>query len=414
MIKSARLAAFDALYKVFYENAYSNIVIENTAKPFNSARDKAFVYALVYGVIERKLTLDYLIKKYASSKPKPKILTILRLGAYQILFMDKVPNSAAINESVNLTKQIKQSFYASFVNAVLHKIAANSDIPDDLSVKYSVPNELINMWIKQYGDSKTKDILDAVNVKPPIYAVVNRIKTDAKSLVECLKSEGIDAVLYGDLVKITSYPDIENSAAYKNGLFYIEDISSYECAAALGALPGETVLDMCCAPGGKTFTIAQSMNNQGVIYAFDIYKKRLEQVQNSAERLNIGIVKTYINDAVKFNSDIPVADRILCDVPCSGFGIIRRKPEIRYKSLDSVKALPNTQLEILTVSSRYLKSGGTMIYSTCTLNKKENENVVGAFLAKNKNFSLADEKTTFPSRDGGDGFYRAVIRKNEN
>lgn len=411
-MKSARLVAFETLYKIFYDNSYSNIALDKALRDIED--DKAFISALVYGVVERKITLDYFINKYITSKPKPKIMTILRLGAYQLLFMEKVPDSAAINESVELTKIIKQDYYSKLVNAVLHKIKCDKTMPDDLSVKYSVPQNLINMWIKQYGDDTVKEFLPAVNDKPPVFAIPNTLYVDADELSYELSAEGIENEAVNGVVIIYSGFDLNNSKAFKNGLFYIEDLSSYECAKALTASPGDTVLDVCSAPGGKAFTIAQSMNNVGSVHCFDLYDHRVKLIEDGADRLGLTCIKAQKNDALIYNSSIPMADKIICDVLCSGFGIIRRKPEIRYKNLDDIKELPEIQLGILTTSSRYLKAGGRMVYSTCTLNKKENEKVVSAFLDNNKNFELVSEKTTFPSKFGGDGFYFAILKKNEN
>lgn len=413
MIKSSRLVAFETLYKIFYDDAYSNLALDNALKGVND--DKAFISALVYGVVERRLTLDYFINKYLKSKPKPKILTILRMGAYQLLFMDKVPSNAAINESVELTKAIKQDYYSSLVNAVLHKIDNDRIIPDDdLSVKYSVPESLINMWLKQYGKEAVEGFLPSINERPPVFAVPNTLYADADELLYELMSEGIEGEVVGELVMITSSFDLSNSKAFANGLFHIEDMSSFECAKALGAQAGEVILDMCSAPGGKAFTIAECMHNQGTIFAFDLHEHRVKQIKNGADRLGISIINAAVNDAAVYNEALPKVDRILCDVPCSGFGIIRRKPEIRYKELDSIADLPAVQLGILETSAKYLKAGGTLVYSTCTLNKKENEKVVNAFLNHNSDFTLADEKTSFPTQFGGDGFYHAVLIKNEN
>lgn len=412
-MKNSRLIAFETLYKIFYEGSYSNIVLDRVLDDVK--RDKAFISALVYGVCERCITLDYFINKYIGDKRlKPKIRLILRLGAYQLLFMDKVPSGAAINESVELAKEIKQDYYTKMINAVLHKIDADRQIPDDLHIKYSVPENLINMWIKQYGKEKVKEFLPCVNGRPPVFAVANSLYADADELLYELMCEDIYGEIYDGTVAITSRFDLKKSKAFKNGLFYIEDLSSYQCAKALGAAPGETVLDMCSAPGGKAFSIAQDMKNKGSLHCFDLYEHRLNLINESAHRLGFDIIQTSVNDAEIYNKDIPAADRILCDVVCSGFGIIRRKPEIRYKELDSIKNLPEIQLNILTVSSKYLKKGGTIVYSTCTLNKKENENVVKAFLNCNSGFSLEKEKTVFPTENGGDGFYYAVIKRNEN
>lgn len=408
-MKSSRLIALETINKIFSENSYSNIAIDNALG--NNDSDSAFISALVYGVVERKLTLDYYINKYVTSKPKPKVLNILRLGAYQILFMDKVPSSAAINESVKLTRDIKQDYYSKLVNAVLHKIDNDNEEITDLSVKYSVPEQLINMWIKQYGKNEVEEFLPAVNERPPIFAVPNTMFVDSDELAYELMSEGVDCEAVDDIVMINSSINISKSKAFNNGLFYIEDLSSYNCAKALGAMAGETVIDVCSAPGGKSFSIALQMNNVGKLYSFDLYEHRVNLVKSSAKRMDLSIIKADVNDASVFNENIPLADKVLCDVPCSGFGIIRRKPEIRYKELDSVKELPELQLQILNTSSKYLKQGGTLVYSTCTLNKKENEKVVASFLENNKNFVLDYDKTTFPSKFGGDGFYYAVIKK---
>lgn len=409
-MKSSRLIAFETLHKIFYDRTYSNLAVDNALKDVD--KDKAFISALVYGVVERKITLDYYINKYLTAKPKSKIMTVLRLGAYQLLFMDKVPSSAAINESVKLTRDIKQDYYSKLVNAVLHKIDSNREELDNPSIKYSVPECLINMWNKQYGADTVSEFLPALNERPPIYAIPNRQFVDAGELCYELLEEGVDCEVLEEVVLIHSSIDFNRSRAYKNGLFYIEDLSSYYCARALQAKPGETVIDFCSAPGGKAFTIAQDMENNGRLYAFDLYEHRAELVKKSAERLELNVIISGVNDASVYSDTIPEADRILCDVPCSGFGIVRRKPEIRYKNLDSIKDLPEIQLNILKTSAMYLKDGGRIIYSTCTLNKKENEKVVSAFLNENSGFSLEYDKTVFPSANGGDGFYFAVLTKN--
>ncbi|MCM1285579.1 MAG: 16S rRNA (cytosine(967)-C(5))-methyltransferase RsmB [Acetobacter sp.] len=410
MMKSSRLIAFETLYKIFYDVSYSNLALESALSDVKD--DKAFISALVYGVVERKITLDYYISKYLDKKAKPKIMIILLMGAYQLLYMDKIPDNAAINESVELAKIIKQDFYTRLINAVLHKIANDSEKIDETYLKYSVPQNLLNMWYKQYGKEIVDNFLPYINGRPPVFAIPNTLYVDSEELSYELLSDGIECEPFNDVVLINSSFDLKKSRAFNNGLFHIEDLSSYECACMLDAKENDTVLDLCSAPGGKAFTIAERMNNKGKIYAFDLYEHRIKLINSGAERLGIDIIKTGINDAVIFNENLPVADKILCDVVCSGLGIIRRKPEIRYKNLDSIKELPKLQLEILTTSSRYLKQGGTLVYSTCALNKKENEKVVNAFLNDNENFILEKEKTCFPGEYGGDGFYMAKLIKN--
>ena len=410
-MKNSRLIAFDILYQIFKDEAYSNLALDSAINEADG-KDKAFINNLVIGVIERKITLDYLINPYLKSKAKPKVMLILYIGVYQLYFMNKVPSSAAINTSVQLAAETGLSYYKSLVNAVLHKIDNNRisiDEIEDLSVKYSCPQNLINMWKKQYGEDNCNEILRAINGKPPVFAVPNTLFVDEEELLYELMSSSVDCETDGELVKINSAVDISALKPFKDGLFHIQDKSSFECSKALEAREGNTVLDICSAPGGKAFTIAERMNNKGSVFAFDIHEHRVKLINDGAQRHGLSIISAAVNDALEFSESIPKADRILCDVPCSGFGIIRRKPEIRYKELDSVKELPDIQLKILETSSVYLKENSRLVYSTCTLNKKENENVVRAFLEKHGNFRLIKEVTVFPSENGGDGFYYAVL-----
>lgn len=409
-MKNSRLASFDILYDILKDGAYSNIAVDKGLAEVDS-KDKGFTSRLVYGVVERKLTLDYFIDKHLTSKAKPKVKIILYIGAYQILFMDKVPDAVAVFETVEIADLIGLSYYKKLINAVLHKIIeckSELEETDDLSIKYSCPSHLINMWKKMYGEEKTLATLQAINNRPPVFAIPNRKFVDEGELQYELLDNGVECEIYGDVVKINSSFDLSNIKAFKDGLFYIEDYSSYTCAKALNCNEDDIVLDICAAPGGKTFTMAQ---NGAKVYAFDLYEHRVELIKKSAQRLELKNVSANINDALVYNSEMPIADKILCDVPCSGFGIIRRKPEIRYKNLDDIKELPQIQYDILSTSSRYLKNNGRIIYSTCTLNKKENEKVVEKFLNDNINFKLIDKVTVFPSENGGDGFFYAIMEK---
>ncbi|MBQ7740625.1 MAG: 16S rRNA (cytosine(967)-C(5))-methyltransferase RsmB [Eubacterium sp.] len=409
-MSKSRLISFEVLNDVFKNNAYSNIALDNAIKDC-SKEDKAFITALTYGVIERKITLEYIADKFLDKKPKGKVNTLILMGIYQLCFMDKIPSSAAVNETVKLADEVGCSYYKSLINAVLRKadkerIDINSF--DSLSVKYSFPEHLVNMLKKQYGQDEIENILKAFNTKAPVFAIPNSLYVTADELWYELTDEGVLCEAYGEVVKIFSGFSADKSVAFKNGLFHIEDLSSFECARALETKKGERVLDMCCAPGGKAFTIAQS---GAEVYAYDLHPHRVKLIEDGAKRLGLTNISCAVNDALKLNESIPKADKILCDVPCSGFGIIRRKPEIRYKDLDSIKELPEIQYGILSVSSKYLKDGGRIIYSTCTLNKKENERVVKRFLENNPDFRLINEKTTLPEIDGGDGFYFALMEK---
>ncbi|MBQ9228271.1 MAG: 16S rRNA (cytosine(967)-C(5))-methyltransferase RsmB [Eubacterium sp.] len=416
MMKSSRLAAFETLYKIFYDAAYSNLALDAALQSIDS-KGKAFTTGLVYGVTERRLTLDYLLSPYLDGRTKPKVKVLLYLGAYQLYFMDKVPSAAAINETVKLADEIGCAYYKRLINAVLHKVDANRidiDAIEDLSVRYSCPPHLIRMWQKMYGEAAAKQILSASVGQPPVFAVPNPLYVDADELQYELLEEGIACEVCGPLVKLASAAGLTATKAFERGLFHVEDKSAYECAAVLAVQPGETVLDVCAAPGGKTFTAAALIHNSGTVYACDLYPQRVGLIEQGAVRLGLQNIKTIAQDATVFHDGLPPMDAVLCDVPCSGFGIIRRKPEIKYKDLDSIKSLPETQLQILSVSAAYLKTNGRLVYATCTLNQRENEKVVSRFLAAHPQFRLLSEKTTFPSAEGGDGFYYALLTKTDD
>ncbi len=387
-MKSARELSFETLLKIEKDNSYSNLSIAGVLKDNNlEDADKAFFTALVYGVVERKITLDYNIGLYLKQpikKLKTEALIILRLGAYQLLFMDKIPSHAAINESVNLAKK-KVNFASGLINAVLRKIDQNGlKLPeDDLEVKYSCPQELIDLFINAYGMEKAIGILEHANGPQKMYA-----RDKEKGLVELTE------------LKI-------------NNNQHIQDKASQLCCEAIGAQPGETIFDMCAAPGGKSFTIAEIMQNKGRIVAFDLYPQRVELIEQGAGRLGIDIIDARVGDASIFDENLGLADRVLCDVPCAGLGDIGRKPEIRYKSIKDIEKLPPLQYNILVNSARYLKVYGTLVYSTCSLNPKENEEVVKRFLDAHDDFELVEQRTIFPQEEDCDGFFYSVMKKNE-
>lgn len=231
-------------------------------------------------------------------------------------------------------------------------------------------------------------------------------------LQEMLANEGVQARLLPEKVlTVDDGFDVERSAAFQKGYFHVQDLSCYLACAALQVRPGLTVLDVCAAPGGKSFTLAEQMNNTGRLIACDLHPHRVELIRSGARRLHLDCIESRVQDATLHSRDLPAADAILCDVPCSGFGILRRKPEIRYKELDSIKDLPALQLSILQTAATYLKPGGRLVYSTCTLHKKENEKVVSAFLDRHSAFFLTAECTRFPCEQGSDGFYYAALER---
>ena len=409
-VKSPRLAAFETLYKIQQENAYSNLTLDHL--PVVGGQDRAFATALVRGVLERQITLDALVDKFTTGRIKPKVRVLLRMGAYQALFMDKVPVSAAVNETVELAKTVGQGYYGRMINAVLRQMVADPDLPDTTMLRYSVPQPLLSMWQKTYGAEQTARFLPYINGRAPLFLVPNTLFVTAGQLQAMLAEEGVQArELPEGLLESQDGFDVEHSAAFQKGYFHVQDLSCYLACAALQVRPGQTVLDVCAAPGGKSFTLAEMMENTGTLIACDLHPHRVELIQSGARRLHLDCIDARVQDATVHTTALPAADAILCDVPCSGFGILRRKPEIRYKDLDSIKDLPPLQLSILQTAATYLKSGGRLVYSTCTLHKKENEKVVSAFLDRHSTFSLAAECTRFPCDRGNDGFYFAVLEK---
>ena len=419
-----RFLAYKILLKIERDKAYSNITVDAVLKN-NDVVSAPFVCQLVYGVIERKITLDYILSQYLTQplkKLNPQVLTILRMGVYQIKFLDKVPDSAAVNESVKLVKKVKCAFASGLVNSVLRKVSA-SEVPYpetdnkafDLSIKYSCPIELVKHYADNYGFEDTEKFLKDSLGNAPIFLRVNTLKTTTDKLIDILASENVSATKCDDLenaVMLTNGGAVFKTKAYKDGLFHVQDKASQICISKLDPKPDEVVFDMCASPGGKTFTIAEIMNNKGKVYSFDLYEHRVKLIADGAKRLGIDIVDAKTEDSAEFNSKMPKADRILCDVPCSGLGVIRRKPEIRYKDLGFVDNLCELQYNILNCSAKYLKNNGVIVYSTCSLNKKENEDICNKFLAEHSDFiKINDYITLWPHKNGTDGFFIAKLQK---
>lgn len=439
MVKSPRGVAAQILLKIEQDKSYSNLTLDAVLQKSElDERNTSFVSALVYGVLERKITLDYELSFYLKQPLKhlhPQVQTVLRMGVYQILFMDKIPESAAINESVKLIKSSSQKYASGLVNAVLRNVFRYgkqhdySSLPftKRLSVEYSCPKWLIKLWSESYGKENAERLCASALGKPPLTVRTNTEKCSAVYLKTILSEQGIrceDVVGLENAIILNKTGALERTKAYKDGLFHVQDSASQLCCKALDAQPGETVLDMCASPGGKSFTIAQMMKNTGLLQSMDLYPARCNLIEQGAKRLGLDIIKTRTADASVFYDDLPKADRILCDVPCSGLGIIRRKPEIRYKSKEDIDNLPDLQYLILQNCSKYLKPNGRLIYSTCTLNPAENENVCNRFLNNNPDFEAIDvlndlprvqENTPFltlmPHIHKSDGFFIAVFKR---
>lgn len=411
MIRTPRATAAKILLKIEQDKAYSNLALDSVLREEKlDARDASFVSALVYGVTERKITLDYELSFYLKQPVKklhPEVAVILRMGVYQLLFMDKIPASAAINESVKLIKNGSQKYASGLVNGVLRNVQRYGKLHDyssmpftkRLSIEYSCPKWLIKLWSEAYGKENAEKLCAAALGKPPLTVRVNIGRSSAEDLKSVFTEQGMECKTVEDLENaliLNKTGSLEQTESYKQGLFHVQDSASQLCCKALDAKPGDTVLDMCSSPGGKAFTIAQMMENKGLLQAMDLYPARCNLIEQGARRLGLTVIKTRTADASVHYDDLPEADRILCDVPCSGLGIIRRKPEIRYKSKEDIDNLPDLQYRILKNCSEYLKVGGKLVYSTCTLNPAENEEVCDRFLNENPDFKKVEVLKEIP------------------
>lgn len=438
-MKSARQIAFEALLKIQRDGAYSNLVVDSAFKehPDLDERDRAFISNLVYGTLDRRILIDYNLSLYLTQpvrKLKPELHTVLCMGAYQLLFMDKVPPRAAVNESVELAKVNKSRFAASMVNAVLRRMAEQGlQLPDAdendsnyLAIKYSCPEWILSLWMNAYGREQAIALAEAALQPAPLTLRANTVKMDADALIWRLAEDGAiseHAPLLPEALILANGGAIDRMTAYQEGLFHVQDLASQLCCAALDPQPRETVFDLCAAPGGKTFTIAERMQNTGCVRSFDVYQSRVDLIRSGADRLGLQNVYTYLSDATIYNERFGLADRVLCDVPCSGLGIIRRKPEIRFKQREEIDNLPDLQYRILCNATRYLKPGGRLVYSTCTLNPAENQDVCDRFLREHPDFRAVrvlpelprvDDTaylTLMPQVHGTDGFFIAVFEQ---
>ena len=401
-IDFARNIALKSLYEINTKQAYSNIVLD---KFINENREKLsnldinFISELVYGVVTWKLTLEYIIQKYSKTKIKKMsdwVKNILYLGSYQIIFLDKVPKSAAVNESVNLCK--KYNFKSvGLVNAILRKIEKSdykeiSNITNSItriSLKYSMPEWIVKKFCDEYGEEESANICQNLNLRPNISVRINRLKGKVE-----LGEKGI----LEDFRTITGTKNITKTKEYIEGNITIQDEAAGLSSFVLAPKEGEMVLDACSAPGGKTTYLAELMHNKGKIVAWDIYEERLKQVNQNAKRLGIDIIQTEVHDATKLKEEyVEKFDKILLDVPCLGLGVIRRKPDIKWnRQEDDIKEISDIQFNILKTCSKYLKKNGTLVYSTCSMLKEENDAIIEKFI-KEENFETVNIEEQIPN-----------------
>ena len=418
------------------KSGFSNLVLSSELDSYTlSYQDKAFATKLFYGTVERKLTLDYILQKQLSkplSKMDKEVRAILQSGLYQILYMENVPDYAAINQAVGLCPVFKKTSAKGLVNAVLRKCIGfdinNEKFKDritELSVKYSVNSDIVKIIDKDYPDI-TEDILKGMFIVPKFTVKINTVKISANSFKQLLTDNDItyNEMPVENALEVIHKGSVAEIPGFREGYFYVQGITSQYAVKAAGIKENDDVLDLCAAPGGKSFAAAIELAGSGSVTSCDPNPPRLKLISDGAARLGLDNISTVVNRGEIFNEQLKKYNVIICDVPCSGIGIIPKKPDLRYKSMQEVKNLAELQYNILSTASKYLADKGTIVYSTCTINKMENEQVVDKFLKENINFKLVkqhcpvenvinvDEKVTFLSHlTGFDGFFVAVLRK---
>jgi 16S rRNA (cytosine967-C5)-methyltransferase len=406
---------------------YSNLGLNKHLTDDVYSKDRALVTELVYGVIQNKLRLDYIISKFSKisiENLSPSVLNILRMGIYQLVFLDKIPDFAAVNESVSLARKFDNRGAANFVNAVLRNISRSGgkiaypqkqkDFAQFISVYYSFPLWLVKRWINMFGPSFAEDLCRSLNERPKTSVRLNTLKESYNRIKLRLVEEDVkfrQGLYVNEALYIDSSPPLKQLESFKEGLIQAQDESSMLASIALGVKAKEFVLDAAAAPGGKTTHLAQIMGNDGAIVSWDIHPHRVKLIKETCERLGVKIVDAYIKNASEPDERFyDKFDKVLVDAPCSGLGVIRRKPDIKWsKSEEDIKALRIKQYEMLSVCSRYVKTNGILLYSTCSVEREENESVIFEFLNEHHDFAFDDISPYLPEKirskfNGSQGF----------
>ncbi|MGE4215155.1 MAG: 16S rRNA (cytosine(967)-C(5))-methyltransferase RsmB [Anaerotignaceae bacterium] len=446
IIINPREVAAEVLVSVTNDGQYNNMALKKALKQNGAMpmKDRAFVTEIVNGTLRNIFYIDYLINSVSTVKTekiKPWVLAVLRSAVYQMVFMN-VPDSAAVNEAVTLVKGKGLGKLAGFANGVLRNIATNKDtitLPNEekdpskyLEVKYSHPQWLIKMWLNQYPYEFVKELCIANGKASPVTVMANPLKTTVENLKDDMIDDGITAengAYIENALRLTKLSDLSALFSFKHGDFHVQDESSAIAVKVLDPKISEKILDVCAAPGGKSLLMAETMNNIGEIIARDVFDHKLELIDETAKRLGINIIKTELKDASKcYDEDKNLFDRVLIDAPCSGFGLLRKKADIRInRSGNDIDGLTKLQREILTAAAEYVKVGGILVYSTCTICKKENIGNINWFL---QNFPYEAEDITdllpqgiesetakdgyislFPHIHGTDGFFIARLKR---
>ena len=432
----AREIALRIINEIENNGAYANIALAKELPRHKlSDQDRRFVTELVYGTVKAGETLDWILSFYIErslQKIPPVILNVLRLGVYQLFFMDKVPASAACNQAAELAKTYGHAGTVRFVNGVLRNIARQPErvvYPERqqeaalfLARKYFHPLWLVERWIKRLGPEETEALCSANNAPPKLFVRTNTLKNSRDQLLQRFLQEGVQAEAAETVpegIVINAHPALSSLPSLQEGLFQVQDESSMRVAHWLQPQAGELILDVCAAPGGKTTHIAALMENKGRVVAMDVHEHKLELIRQNAARLGLENIEVLLQDAREVDRVFPaVADRVLVDAPCSGLGVLRRRADSRWrKTQQMIAELPKLQLQILNSAARCLKEGGVLVYSTCTTEEEENQGVIERFLTDNKDFALEALPEgeamlqLWPQRDDADGFFICRMRR---
>ncbi len=433
---TVRETALALLLEYEGQGKYINLSLSSRMTDGLSSEERAFLTALLYTSVEHKITYDYYIASLSGrsiDSITDRARNILRLGLCQITDMDNIPDYAAVNETVKLAKN---SGERSFVNGVLRRAVREKDslpLPDRnknaaryLSVRYSFPLWTVKKFISVLGESGCEELLKHYSKIPPTDITVNTLKISKEDCKKKLETAGYtveNSDVSSHTLRILGSVDPRKLPGFSEGEFFVQDASCMSAVTALGVKPGEKVADVCSAPGGKSFSAALLMGNEGEIDSFDIHENKLSLISSTAEKLGIKILNISARDAVYPDTSLfGKFDKVICDVPCSGLGVLSKKPDLRYKNEESIKELPSLQYEILKASVNYLKNGGVLLYSTCTLDPLENEGVLDIFLSENREFSPLDFSigkmkstsgriTLYPHIHRTDGFFISLIKK---
>ena len=434
MNQSARATALRVLVSCRNNGAWADAALKaQISRDGLSGPDAALCSRIVYGVMQNRMLLDFYIGAYCTQKPdhlQPPLLEILRIGAYQIIYLDKIPDSAAVNTSVELAKLAKRGQASGLVNAVLRKLSQNKkalppvperDYVQRLSIQYSHPKWFVKRLVSLLGREEAERFLACDNQIAPITVQVNPLKTTLEALTEELQQAGISVQPHSwvpDCLELSGTGDLAALPSFREGKFLVQDPAARLVSLIAGIRPGQKVLEVCAAPGGKSLSAAFAMAGNGSIVACDLHENKLKRIQESADRLGVNIITTQAADGRVFRPEWEASfDTVLVDAPCSGLGIIRKKPDTRYKKADDLFTLPVVQAAILDNAARYVRPGGTLVYSTCTILPEENEQVTEAFLAEHADFGLEPFElplpvgksdgslTLWPQRHDTDGFY---------